>query len=68
MREWASVHKTLVLLGVRDRQALYGWTQRLRDAQVIFEMFRETDMNEEETALAVHPNVDSDLFRNLRLL
>lgn len=34
----------------------------------MFEVFHEPDMNEEETALAVHPSVDSDLFRNLRLL
>ncbi len=39
-----------------------------RDARVTCEAFKEPDMNDEETALAVHPAADPRLFRHLRLL
>lgn len=69
MQEWADNHVTVVLLGVRNRAALLNWKQRLDDARIVCEVFLEPDIGEgEETALAVHPSVDSDLFRNLQLL
>lgn len=68
VREWADRHKTLVILGVRDRRELLRWRRRLGDARVTCEAFSEPDMNGEETALAVHPAADPHHFRNLRLL
>ena len=68
VREWADRHKTLVILGVRDRREVLRWRRRLGDARVACEAFSEPDMSDEETALAVHPAADPLLFRHLRLL
>jgi hypothetical protein len=53
---------------VRDQNALIQWERRLRDARIICESFREPDMGGEKTAIAVCPNADPHLFRNLRLI
>ena len=68
MQEWTGKHKTLVILGVRDLNVLLHWEQLLRDSHINHAVFEEPDRGDEMTAIAVHPNADPDLFRNLRLL
>ena len=68
MQEWTGKHKTLVILGVRDLNVLLHWEQLLRDSHINHAVFEEPDRGDEVTAIAVHPKVDPDLFRNLRLL
>ena len=68
MQEWVDKHKTLVVLGVRDLNALRRWEQLLRDSHVNHAVFEEPDRGDEMTAIAVDPNADPYLFRNLRLL
>ena len=57
-----------MILGVRDLSDLLRWEQKLRDAQLQYEMFEEPDRGGEATAIAIHPAVDPYLFRNVRLL
>jgi peptidyl-tRNA hydrolase len=68
LQEWADEHKTLIILGVRDLSDLLQWEQKLRDAQLKYELFEEPDRAGEATAIAIHPAVDPYLFRQVRLL
>jgi len=68
VQEWADKEKTLVILGVRSLAELLRWEQMLRDAQIRYEVFEEPDRGGEKTAIAIDPNVDPYLFRNLRIL
>lgn len=53
---------------MRDLSDLLRWEQKLRDAQLKYEVFEEPDRGEEATAIAIHPAAASYLFRNLRLI
>ena len=68
LQEWADEHKTLIILGVRDVSDLLRWEEKLRDAQLRYELFEEPDRRGEATAIAIHPAADPYLFRNLRLV
>ena len=68
VREWAERHRALVILGVEDEEALRRWDDELCARGMICERFKEPDMRNEMTALAVHPGTDARLFRRLRLL
>lgn len=68
MQEWVDTQKTIVILGVRDLNQLLRWEQLLRDSHTKHAVFEEPDRGDEMTAIAVHPNADPYLFRNLRLL
>lgn len=68
VRDWAERHRALVILGVKDEEALLRWDDELCARGIICERFKEPDMGDEATALAVHPAVDARLFRRLRLL
>ena len=57
-----------MILGVRNLAELLRWEQKLRDSRTEFEVFTEPDRGDEKTAIAVHPNADSYLFRNLQLI
>lgn len=61
-------HKVLVILGVRDLKVLEHWEQKLSDSRSKYEVFTEPDMNEEKTAIAIHPGTDGRIFKTLRLL
>jgi hypothetical protein len=65
---WAEHEGALVVLGVKDEQALSAWEEELRVREVRFEPFREPDLGGQLTALAVHPAADARLFRKLSLL
>ena len=54
----------MVLLGV-EASDLAGWEEKLGQDCVCF---REPDIGNERTALAVRPGVDAGLFKGLRLL
>ena len=54
----------MVLLGV-EKDELAVWEERLGQDCVCF---REPDIGNERTALAVRPGVDAGLFKGLRLL
>ena len=64
MREWVNDHKTMVLLGV-EKEELEVWERKLGSDCLCF---REPDLGNEATAIAVNPGVDSKLFKGLRLL
>lgn len=66
--KWADIDKTLVVLSVKDERELRRTSQRLSDARIRFAEFREPDMNNEVTAIAVHPETDANLFRSRQLL
>jgi hypothetical protein len=68
VREWAEVHRTLVILGVDDERSLCDWEASLRERGIACEHFVEPDLGDQKTALAVHPSADGRLFRELRLL
>ena len=68
MEEWVDDQKTIVILGVRGLDELLRWEQLLRDSHTNHAVFQEPDRGDEKTAIAVHPNADAYLFRNLRLL
>jgi hypothetical protein len=68
VREWASLHRTLILLGVDNEASLLVWEDELRARNISCERFQEPDRRNEATALAVHPSADARLFRRLRLL
>lgn len=66
--KWADVNKTLVVLSVKDEREMTRTSQKLSDARVRFTEFREPDVNNEITAIAVHPETDASLFRSRQLL
>ena len=53
---------------MRDLSDLLRWEQKLRDAQLKYELFEEPDRGGEATAIAIHPAVDPYLLRHVRLL
>jgi hypothetical protein len=57
---------TLVYLGVRDREIMERWITRLSDRYIPFVAFKEPDLNDEITALAVIAK--ERVFRSLRLI
>ena len=57
-----------MILGVRSLAELLRWEQLLRDSQINYAIFEEPDRGGEKTAIAVDPNANPYLFRNLRLL
>jgi len=57
----------MVLLGVDNEDDLYDWGDKCFYADVPYTIFREPDIDE-FTAMAVHPGVNPDMFRDLRLL
>ncbi len=67
VREWATRHKTLVVLGVRSEAALHAWKAELLRRRIPCSGFLEPDLGSELTALAVHPCADTGLFRHLQL-
>ena len=68
MRTWALDHCTLVILGVEDEAELCRWEDELRVRGIATEHFREPDLNDQKTAIAVDPAADGRLFRELPLL
>jgi peptidyl-tRNA hydrolase len=66
--EWTEKQRTLILLAVANEDELYRWEDELRARGIPCEHFKEPDMGDQVTALAVHPEVDGELFRKLSLL
>lgn len=61
-------YKTLVLLGVPGEPELKGWEEKLKGAGIRFNSFHEPDRDNQLTAVAVHPESGSELFKELKLL
>jgi len=57
---------TLVYLGVRNSEMLRRWLVKLSDLELPTAVFKEPDLNNEMTALAVSTD-RHDVFRSLRL-
>lgn len=55
----------MVLLGVETERELMEWSEKL---EVPFSIFVEPDIGNMATAIAVSPQVDNGLFRDLKLL
>ena len=68
LKQWGADHHTLVILGVDDEVELRRWEDELRKRGVTFEHFCEPDLENQMTAIAIHPAADSRLFRELQLL
>ena len=65
--EWAKDHKTMVLLGVESEADLLSWEGKLAAEGIPTAIFREPDMGNQATALAVHPSCDKNTFKKLPL-
>lgn len=65
---WAAHHKTLVVFGVETELELMIWESLLHAKGVAYRPFYESDMNNQMTAIAVHPDVDQTIFDGLELL
>ena len=57
---------TLIYLGVNDEKDLIKWSEKLSMKQINFVIFREPDIGNQITSLAVV--CDDKIFRNLKLL
>lgn len=66
--DWVSGDGPLAILGVADQDELLRFAELLTDADIEHEIFKESSMNGESTALAVMPGADQWYFRNLWLL
>jgi peptidyl-tRNA hydrolase len=66
--EWGKDHKTMVILGVDNKDEIERWESKLEALDVPCEMFREPDIGNEPTAIAIHPSCDRKLVKNLPLL
>lgn len=55
----------MVLLGVQDEAELHRWAEKITTPKAIF---REPDIGNQATAMAVSPETGSEMFRSLRLL
>lgn len=54
--EWATRHKTVIVLGVSDEAQLLSWEKNLTErADVYWASFREPDRNNQLTAIAALP-------------
>lgn len=65
--EWNANHKTMVLLGVKNEDALKKWESILLGLGLVFRTFVEPDMGDQKTAIAIVPLVDGKLFKKLQL-
>ena len=65
--EWARDHKTMVLLGVDSEADLLAWEENLAAAGIPAAAFREPDMGNQATAMAIHPSCDKGRFKKLSL-
>lgn len=66
--QWVREDGPLAILGVKDLGELLEYKQLLEDSGIAFEIFIESSMEDEPTALAVMPGADDWLFRKLNLL
>ncbi|HEU4390957.1 MAG TPA: peptidyl-tRNA hydrolase [Blastocatellia bacterium] len=66
--KWAQLDRTIVIVVVNDENDLTRWEAELAARGVAHAHFCEPDLNNQMTAIAVHPSADRRLFRNLRLL
>lgn len=57
----------MVLLGVEGEDDLYDWGDKCFYKGIPYHIFREPDIDG-FTAMVVHPSVDGEMFRGLRLL
>lgn len=67
LRGWAEVGRTIVIVGARDETDLIRWEAELLARGIVHARFTEPDLDDQLTALAVHPSADRGLFRRLRL-
>ncbi len=58
----------MVLLAVENEESLKNWIDFFKKNHIIYNEFIEPDMNDQITAIAVCPSVDSKIFKDLKLL
>lgn len=58
-KEWYTKSNYLCLLSVKDEQALLFLTQKLEHDNVKFSIFKEPDIGNQITAIAVEPGIKS---------
>lgn len=58
---------TLIYLGVPNGKKLKSWCDKLNFLDISYVCFKEPDLNNEITALAVIPE-DANIFKNLQLI
>jgi peptidyl-tRNA hydrolase len=66
--EWDKDHKTMILLGVDDKDELEMWQSKVEALDVPHATFREPDIGDEPTAIAIHPSLDKKWVKKLPLL
>jgi hypothetical protein len=57
----------MVLLGVENEDELEYWKDECYVMDIPYHIFREPDIDG-FTAMVVHPSVDGEMFRSLKLL
>jgi peptidyl-tRNA hydrolase len=57
-REWQSQSNYLAVLSVADEPALFNLIEKLEKRGIRYTAFREPDLNNEVTAVAVEPHAD----------
>lgn len=60
-QKWVKEDKTLVILGVPNEETLKDFHQMVETRKMIHAEFREPDLNNEATALAIYPMKESEV-------
>jgi peptidyl-tRNA hydrolase len=68
VREWATKHRTMVLLRANSEMELMEQEERLNRMGIPTATFLEPDIGNQRTAMAISPAADPKLFRNFKLL
>jgi len=67
-REWYKVSNYLCLLAVQNESELYSLIGQAKDLEINISVFREPDINNEITAIAIAPGIKSkELCSKLKL-
>jgi len=68
LMDWADNHKTLIIVSVKDEDELRALSKALNSAGVRVQPFFEPDMDDQMTAIAVHPSDWVDAQKKLSTL
>lgn len=68
LTDWLTIYERVVILGVDDEAELRKWISIILSRYSSYCVFYEADLNNEPTAVAVHPENDPEIFNKLTLL
>jgi len=66
VQRWNETTQTMVLLGVENEAELLEWKSRFGINQC--HLCREPDLADQATALVVHPQIDPEIFKDVKIL